>query len=661
MIMSFNEWFSPFDTNRRVGSVINISPAEITVNLSDAGSGEARWYLGDRVGAGEVNEFIFIDCGQTAVLGRLVQVWLDGAERLSVDAMTIDNGLNNPVGIIQLLTSINPATGVIYRGIKNHPRLGSQIYSAHPKLISILAEGDSKESEVKLNLAELPYDCAVNITVTPDKLFARHCAVLGATGGGKSYSMSRLLQEVQRHGGRAILLDPTGEYSELDCDTYYVGNHEKANSSNSVTFPHWKLPESDIFAFLRPSAQTQMPKLSSAILSQRIVRRYYNNYGGIKVTDNHILVKSGQKKEPFNNALNFIEKDLKSERWCFKHLAEQIAQECVWPTGKKAGSGYPKEIDETIWGDPSDNELGYCMSLISRIRAYSENPYLKWLIDPDIRQDIPSLLDNYSSSNSNNKILRLDLSAVPFEANSREILVNAIGRKLMDLARNGVISHSNPMLVFIDEAHQFLNKTIGDESSSINLDSFGNIAKEGRKYGLNVVIATQRPRDIPEDVLSQIGSLIVHRLTNFHDQEVVKRAVGTMDQRSASFLPTLSQGEALLLGIDFPFPMTVKMKKPTIKPTSKSADYSMAWKQKEVKCRIGIVDYLEIPDEFTDEFESLDIEYMPQEGATGDMIYSYYFEVPSDASTELLEIMDWEIGQVISDIPAELFENNDFS
>ena len=95
-----------------------------------------------------------------------------------------------------------------------------------------------------------------------------------------------------------------------------------------------------------------------------------------------------------------------------------------------------------------------------------------------------------------------------------------------------------------------------------------------------MVIATQRPRDIPEDVLSQIGSLIVHRLTNFHDQEVVKRAVGSMDQRSASFLPTLSQGEALLLGIDFPFPMTVKMKIPNIKPTSKSAEYSSAWKRK---------------------------------------------------------------------------------
>ncbi len=576
--MRSNDWFTPFDANRRVGSVINISPTEVTANLSDAGSGEPKWFLGDRIASGEVNEFIFIDCGQTAILGRLVKIWLEGAERLSVDVISAPNGYNNPIGIIQLLVSLDPSTGKVHRGIKCHPRLGTQVYSAHPSLISLLAEGDVTQNQLRLEIAELPHDSSVSVTVTPDKLFSRHCAVLGATGGGKSYSISRLIQEVSSNGGKALLLDPTGEYSDLDCKTYYVGSHEKATPSNTVTFPHWELPESDIFAFLRPSTQTQVPKLSAAITSQRIVRRYWKNYGELKVNNNYILVKSGQRKEPFNSAVQFIETDHQSKKWCFRHLADQIAQECIWPSGKK-GYGRDQVVDESVWGGPSDGDLGYCMSLISRIKSYSENPYLKWLIDPKESTEIPSLLDEFCKSDYEHGIMRLDLSAVPFESNGREILVNAIGRKLMELARCRRISHDNPMLVFIDEAHQFLNKTVGDEASTIKLDSFGNIAKEGRKYGLNVVIATQRPRDIPEDVLSQIGSLIVHRLTNHHDQEIVKRAVGSMDQRSASFLPTLSQGEALLLGIDFPFPMTVKMKKPDITPTSKSAEYSSSWKR----------------------------------------------------------------------------------
>ena len=577
--MSSNCWFTPFDSNRRIGSTINISPTEITANLSDAGAGEAKWHLGDRVAAGEVNEFVFIDCGQTAVLGRLIKVWLDGAERLSVDAISMANGFNNPIGIIQLLTSINSATGKISRGITNHPRFGSQIYSAHPKLISILAEGDTKEDDIKLDIAELPNDSTVNITVTPDKLFSRHCAVLGATGGGKSYSMSRLLQEVQDNGGKVLLLDPTGEYAGLDCETYYVGNHEKATEENTVTFPHWYFSDSDIYALLRPSGQTQLPKLSSAIISQKLVTKFRKHPSyGLDISNN-ILHKANQEKLHFNRCLQHLDLSQKTF-WGFERLAEQISQECIYPTQSNYVKGVRTVVPE-FWGDPNENEVNYCISLISRINAYSQNPYLKWMLDPDNKfKKIPDLLDELSSSESISKIVRLDLSAVSFEANGRELLVNAIGRKLMDLARTGDISHDNPLLVFIDEAHQFLNKSVGDEASTIKLDSFGNIAKEGRKYGLNVVIATQRPRDIPEDVLSQIGSLIVHRLTNFHDQEVVKRAVGSMDQRSASFLPTLSQGEALLLGIDFPFPMTVKMKMPDIKPTSKSAEYSSVWKRK---------------------------------------------------------------------------------
>lgn len=131
-----------------------------------------------------------------------------------------------------------------------------------------------------------------------------------------------------------------------------------------------------------------------------------------------------------------------------------------------------------------------------------------------------------------------------------------------------------------------------------------------------------------------------------------------MDQRSASFLPTLSQGEALLLGIDFPFPMTVKMKKPQIKPTSKSAEYSLAWQRKpEVVTKSPIAEYLNIPDDLIVDFESLDIEYLGDEGSTGDMTYSYYFEVPTDTSEQLQKTMGWSIGEFVRDIPVHVLDN----
>ncbi|MFZ3463845.1 ATP-binding protein [Vibrio harveyi] len=573
--MEQKKWFSPYDPTRRIGSVINVSATELIVNLSKAGSGEPSWSFGNRIAAGEVNEFVFIDIGETAILGRLVKVWIEGGERLSVDGLADKPSDNHPIGLVQILVSLNPANGRNYKGIKQHPRLGSQIYSAHPNLVSILAEGkqDDDPEQIHLPLASLPHDDSVIVHVTPEKLFSRHCAILGATGGGKSYSMTNIIEQVINAGGKAIVIDPTGEYESINCESYYVGSHVNATAYNQLTFPHWQFTDSDIRAFLRPSAQSQAPKLESAIESQKLVSCYHQqNTFGLDITHQYLLNKSGQLKSTYKSALVQMNSHNQIFPWSFALTADQIESECIYPS-----ADYGK--DPTKWGDRSEGDVGHCLNLISRMKAYASNTNLKWMIDVDSNlKTLPNLIDEFCSSNHKGNVIRLDLSEVPFEVNSREILVNAIGRKLLSVARKGKISHEAPLLVFIDEAHQFLNKRIGEETNRFELDAFGNIAKEGRKYGLNTIIATQRPRDIPEDVLSQIGTLIVHRLTNQLDQEIVKKAVGAIDQRSASFLPVLGQGEALLLGVDFPFPMTVKMKKPVNVPTSKSASFSISWR-----------------------------------------------------------------------------------
>ncbi|TOM05591.1 hypothetical protein CGH84_24570, partial [Vibrio parahaemolyticus] len=72
-------------------------------------SGEPSWSFGNRIAAGEVNEFVFVDIGETAILGRLVKVWIDGGERLSVDGLADKPAENHPIGLVQILVSLNPA------------------------------------------------------------------------------------------------------------------------------------------------------------------------------------------------------------------------------------------------------------------------------------------------------------------------------------------------------------------------------------------------------------------------------------------------------------------------------------------------------------------------------------------------------------------------
>ena len=183
-------------------------------------------------------------------------------------------------------------------------------------------------------------------------------------------------------------------------------------------------------------------------------------------------------------------------------------------------------------------------------------------------KDLKTGISNFLGSDKS--ILRLDFSKVSFDYQVREILVNAIGGYLLNESRAGNYKN-NPLVVFIDEAHQFLNKSIADEYFSAKpLDAFEQISKEARKYGLFLCIATQMPRDIPLGTLSQMGTFIVHRLINEQDKKAVESAASAANKNILSFLPILGEGEAIIVGIDFPMPLILKINPPNRKPDSRT-------------------------------------------------------------------------------------------
>ena len=154
-------------------------------------------------------------------------------------------------------------------------------------------------------------------------------------------------------------------------------------------------------------------------------------------------------------------------------------------------------------------------------------------------------------------------------------MVNAIGKYLLNNAREGKFKN-DPVVIFIDEAHQFLNKSIKDEYFDAKpLDSFELISKEARKYGLFLCIATQMPRDIPLGTLSKMGTFIVHRHINDQDKKAIESAASSANKNILSFLPILGEGEALLVGVDFPMPLLIKIDAPNTKPNSQTPRFTI--------------------------------------------------------------------------------------
>jgi uncharacterized protein len=563
---------SPFDPSRYIGSVIFVSPDAAKVNLPYAASVSAKQYAGYPVNGGQVGEFVFIEGEEYAVLGRITEVRLPDSERLNAEPALGKTPEAHPIGFVQLLTTLELTGGKVISGIPQHPRIGQHVFSAHPLLVKHVVEGNNVNKTGMIELATTTQEAHTSVNVAPSQLLGRHCAILGATGGGKSWTVARVVQEVARIGGKVILVDPTGEFHTYDDGVEHIflgGEKRSAEDTQTVSFPYWNLTELDLFAIFQPSGASQTPKLREALKSLKM--SYVQNGEGNPLT----ITKKGVVKRDFLNdcVRNETVIDGFGAKYHIKLLPRQIIEECVYESG-----GTRTNPDHTVWGDYNEQVRGFCETLVSKIHSITRSKALRCLFAP---QEFASLTDKIDQFlHSEKRVLRVSMQDLSFEHNARELLTNALGRYLLTKARERVFQ-TKPTVVILDEAHQFLNKNIGDENNRVQLDAFGLIAKEGRKYGLTTILATQRPRDIPEDVLSQMGMFVVHRLINEKDRQVVESACGNLDASAAAFLPTLGQGEAIIVGVDFPMPTPVKIIEPDHPPKSKGPDYEKYWKASE--------------------------------------------------------------------------------
>lgn len=589
----------PFESSRQIGTVIEVQPSYVRINLPGAATVCGMHQYGDRLSLGEVGEFVFLDAGDRAILGRILEIRLPERDRLTVERPLEGDVRVHPVARVQMLVSLlvaDPPGDEKRRleGISSYPRLGARAFSASPKLMAWVAECAQRATStdtVSLALGTLPAAGDLPFSITPERLLGRHAAVLGTTGGGKSWTVAKIIEELASKfpKSKVILVDPTGEYWTLpEAITMHrwVGlspeppcaddeHQQNGNPASEFCFPYTDLTENDLFAIFRPARGVQTPKLRAAIKSLKLARAVPT----ASFVSRGYIPKAGKYKKAYDDAYQSHSTVVNSPAASFDIglLTRQILEECVWPNGRKPESPGSRNMipDTDKWGDSNENDVSNCNSLLSRIDAYLAAPSFDCLFAGNGKKTFAQVLQEYLNDDRR-RVLRLSLSSLPAFENIREILVNAIGRALLESARGGLF-RQQPIVVMLDEAHQFLSRTLGEEDWIHRLDAFDIIAKEGRKYCLTAVIATQRPRDIPEGVLSQVGSLIVHRLINDADMTVVQRACGEIDRTASAFLPVLGPGEAIVVGVDVPFPITVKLTPPTAPPKSDGPDFQKHW------------------------------------------------------------------------------------
>jgi len=574
---------NPFNHEHFIGYVNQVLPDFIKVHFPSSVLLNGFTHNGEEYNGGLVGSFVVIEGERNGFLGRLIELVLPEGERLSLSEKSFQTKDFHPTGKIEILLSFNLFNPFqTKKGLSAYPNIGAKVYVCSANLVEkYLARFGIKDSDLAkpIEIGRLASDGRTSVKVNLQAIFGRHCAIVGTTGGGKSFTVSKLIESMGTTNTKVILIDATGEYSGK-----YEGLKNINIGDGNHVFHYSQLKTDDLFNLVKPSSKTQVPKLMEAIRSLKIVKLTRGSSLKKKVREgevetlinNGLLKKSGSDKRPFEEFyyknIALIEDGLSDFE--IEKLTFQITQECIWDTATKFEKGVKIDIPEQ-WGLRNESDVSYCISLISRINNIINSSTYQRIFgfkSAITENDITKVIDQFTTSDD--KILRLNFENVPFDFQVREILANAVGSYLLNKARQKKFKE-NPIVVFIDEAHQFLNKSVGSEFfESGNLDAFDSIAKECRKHGLFLCIATQMPRDIPSGTLSQMGTFIVHRLINHFDKEAVANACSSANRNTLDFLPVLAEGEAILSGVDFAMPIILKIDKPINEPDSNTPKLS---------------------------------------------------------------------------------------
>ena len=577
---------TPFEPERRIGTVIQVLPDAVFVNLNAATQRTGRLLAGKPLRGGQVGDFVVLDCDSHALLGRILEVKLPEKERLDIEQQLGHTPDPHPVAKLHLLGALQTGTDKVISGVPNYPALGASVFSASAALVSHFASSFSLREEdesipVTLALGHVRDGVGTPVKIRADHLFARHCAILGATGGGKSTTISRLLEQclTSHMFPKIILIDPTGEYATTATGhtSLFLGSTDVPVGETLVRIPCEHLQDGDYLSILAPSP-TQRVRLNDAIHSLRLVEvlgRKGFEAERTKLTSHlagdGVIIKSGKVRSTFYDVrtsaavADLVENP--TTPFAFRQLATQIMNECV------------ADADNGTWRTYA-NALEWCQPLLSKINALRVSTAWSPIFGSK-GASIFTVIEDFL--NNDERLLRINLADLSFDFRLREIAVNLIGRWLREHVRDYRLKADRPVLIVLDEAHNFLNNHLGDEDFKQPLDAFEKIAKEGRKFWLNLVLATQQPRDIPAGILSQMGTLVVHRLINEADRKVVEMACGQLDAAAAKFLPSLGPGEVAIIGVDFPIPLTIQIEQPAknLRPTSAGPQFTRWLKPKE--------------------------------------------------------------------------------
>lgn len=431
-----------------------------------------------------------------------------------------------------------------HRGVIHYPTPGAEVHVVRPDEIATLF---SKYHSTGFELGVLPSHTDFGVCLNPSALFSRHLAILGQSGAGKSWAVASILQRTVQvmPKSHVILLDLHGEYAWQEGDqrhSAFAEENYRYIDARKLEIPYWLLTYGELVDLLidrdDARASTQMAFLREVLL---MLRRKANS----DMDDAHISIDS---------PVYFSLAELFQQ---FKRANEQVTD-----FGKVKGPLYGQFDEFLIKMQSRFNDVRYDFLFKPRRRKSSDT-----LVD--LLKEFVGLVE------PRRQITVIDFSSVPFDV--RPTVSAQIGRLAFEFNYWNPQSRKFPILLVCEEAHNYIPREVGTQFEGTRR-SMERIAKEGRKYGVGLVVVSQRPHELSETVLAQCGSFICLRVTNPDDQQYIRDLVPDAESNLVDILAALGRGEAMALGEAVPLPTRFQFHVPEPTPNSNDIDFYTMWR-----------------------------------------------------------------------------------
>lgn len=576
-----------------VGKVASVTGGVIRVRMRTDMPSTLIMVDGDSYRVGQVGAFFRVPLGYSQLYAICTQVGADAAP----PTLTNSNGSSLLTDNIEsagfrwmTIVLFGESLGNKFeRGVGQYPTIDDEVHIVTTQDLNVIYSSGAISGTI--SVGKIAASSGIPACLDLKKLVTRHTSIVGSTGAGKSNLVTTLLESISDGSypsARILVVDPHGEYASALGEKAYVLklNPDETIGEKRLLVPYWALPVTALLEICLGGVQLN----TEATIREKILDLKRNAVGNLKI---QLPLEAITADSPIPFSLKKLWFDLDDfERQTFNATGTgQTADsknplEEVGDADKLISNKYPAASPHN--SPPYQNQkkrhierqLDLFLNRLLDVRySFLLNPGADFTpsLDGSVKEDLNTLVCNWVGHDR--PITVLDVSSIPSEILPTVVgtMVHIIYEALFWAGDLDVSARKQPLLILIEEAHKFIpDKT--ENPASVVLQK---IAKEGRKYGIGLMVITQRPSEIDSTILSQCGTMIALRTSNSSDRSKVAAAFPDDLGGLAALLPSLRTGEGLFLGESLPIPSRIRIRKARNKPVGDDPKLIESWTKTE--------------------------------------------------------------------------------